>query len=76
MYFAHLPIPGGGGGFELPIEFVGRAATAHAAFPLLAKASPVRKHVRTALLWETPGEGLLPNLGELSNSQQRSELPC
>lgn len=71
-YFAHLPITGAGDvEGDLPTEFAGRAATAHTVFPLLPKDSPVRKHVRTALLWE-PAGGLVPNLGELSNGKQRS----
>lgn len=46
-------------------------------FPLLSENdSPVRKHVCTAVLWETPGEGIVPNLCELSHWGNTHRLSC
>lgn len=71
---AHLPITEG----DLPKDFIGslllpKVLTVDIALVCpLWEQGPVRKHVHPALLWETPGEGLFPNLCELSNWKQHS----
>lgn len=73
--FFHLSITEG----ELPKDSTGSLvqpkalAAREALAPPPENHSPVRKHVRRALLWETPGEGLFPNLFKLSNWKPYSQ---